>query len=299
MLPILDPRWHLFATVAQLGSLTRAADALNLPQSVISRQIGQLETQCGARLFRRTGRGVVLTDFGQTVRQRILPMIVAADQLADAILTTNGIPIGEVHVGLLPSSIPSFAGPLFRAARARFPKVRLHLVEGSSAQLEEWLAAGRLDLALLLREGDQPEPDAVCLRGMALDLIGPAGDAALAAGSIGFEAMCGLPLILPAEPHVLRKRLDALARARGLQLTVAMEADTIALQKELAIAGAGYALVASLAQTAAVAADARLGAARIVQPELLRTIVLGTTRHRPHTLATRSVAQLIAELFAA
>nr|WP_229256837.1 LysR family transcriptional regulator [Duganella lactea] len=118
MLPILDPRWHLFATVAQLGSLTRAADALNLPQSVISRQIGQLETQCGARLFRRTGRGVVLTDFGQTVQQRILPMIVAADQLADAILTTNGIPIGEVHVGLLPSSIPSFAGQLFRAARA-------------------------------------------------------------------------------------------------------------------------------------------------------------------------------------
>lgn len=300
MLPILDPRWHLFATVAQLGSLTRAAEALNAPQSVISRQIGQLETQCGGKLFRRTGRGVVLTEFGQIVHARIRPMIAEADQLADEILATNGIPIGEVHVGLLPSSVPTFAGRLFRAAREQFPRVRLHLAEGSSAQLEEWLDAGRLDLALLLREGAGPGAASAagltCLRSMALDLIGPAGDALLAEGRIAFAALPGLPLILPAEPHVLRKRLDALARERGLRLTVAMEADTIALQKELAVAGAGYAIVAPMAET--LAGDARLGAARIVQPELMRNIVLGTTGHRPHTLATRAVSQLIVALFA-
>ncbi|MES2114137.1 MAG: LysR family transcriptional regulator [Pseudomonadota bacterium] len=297
MLPILDPRWHLFAAVAQLGSLTRAADALNSPQSVISRQIAQLETQCGGKLFRRTGRGVVLTEFGQIVHARIVPMIAEADQLADEILTTNGIPIGEVHVGLLPSSVPQFAGRLFRAAREQLPRVRLHLAEGASAQLEEWLDAGRLDLALLLREGQEAGPGVTCLRSMALDLIGPAGDPALAGDHIAFAALACLPLIVPAEPHVLRKRLDALARERGLRLTVAMEADTIELQKELAIAGAGYAIVASVAGT--VAGNARLAAARIVQPELMRSIVLGTTRHRPHTLATRAVSRLIASLFAA
>lgn len=296
MLPILDPRWHLFATVAQLGSLTRAADALNTPQSVISRQIAQLETQCGGKLFRRTGRGVVLTEFGQIVHARIQPMIAEADQLADEILTTNGIPIGEVHVGLLPSSVPRFAGRLFRAVRQQFPRVRLHLAEGSSAQLEEWLDAGRLDLALLLREGTAAGPGVVCLRSMPLDLIGPAGDPLLAEGRIAFASLPGLPLILPAAPHVLRKQLDALARERGMWLTVAMEADTIELQKELAIAGAGYAIVASLADTAG---DARLDAARIVQPELMRSIVLGTTQHRPHTLATRSISALIASLFSA
>ncbi|MFS2140500.1 LysR family transcriptional regulator [Duganella sp. Dugasp56] len=296
MLPILDPRWHLFATVAQLGSLTRAADALNAPQSVISRQIAQLETQCGGKLFRRTGRGVVLTEFGQIVHARILPLIADSDRLADEILTTNGIPIGEVHVGLLPSSVPAFAGRLFRAAREQFPRIRLHLAEGSSAQLEEWLDAGRLDLALLLREGPVAAAGATCLRSMALDLIGPAGDPLLADDRIAFAELAGMPLILPAEPHVLRKRLDALARERGLRLTVAMEADTIALQRELAIAGAGYAIVASMAET--VSGDDRLCAARIVQPELERSIVLGTTQHRPHTLATRAVSQLIASLFA-
>ena len=105
-----------------------------------------------------------------------------------------------------------------------------------------------------------------------------------------------LPLILPAEPHVLRKRLDVLARERGMRLTVAMEADTIQLQKELAAAGAGYAIVAPIAETGT--GRDRLGAARIIQPELVRNIVLGTTRHRPHTLATRSMTQLIMSLFA-
>ena len=127
MLPILDPRWGLFAKVAELGSLTRVANALNSPQSAISRQIAQLETQCGGKLFRRTGRGVVLTEFGEVIHARILPLIAEADRLADDILTTNSIPMGEVRVGLLPSSVSMFAGRLYRRAREQFPRVHLHL----------------------------------------------------------------------------------------------------------------------------------------------------------------------------
>jgi len=301
MLPILDPRWRLFASVAQLGSLTRAADVLNSPQSVISRQIAQLETQCGGKLFRRTGRGVVLTEFGDIIHARIGPMLAEGERLADDILTTNGVAIGDVHVGLLPSAVARLAGRLFAAVREQCPRVRLRLTEGSSAQLEEWLASGRLDLALLLHEGPEAGMGGTCLRSMALDLIGPRGDPLLAAGQVAFAALEGLPLILPAEPHVLRKRLDALARERDMRLLVAMEADTIVLQQELAAAGAGFAIVASLAQADAGdtgdGGDGRLGAARIVQPELTRHIVLGATPHRPHTLATRSVSRLVASLF--
>lgn len=296
MLPILDPRWGLFAKVAELGSLTRVANALNSPQSAISRQIAQLETQCSGKLFRRTGRGVVLTEFGEVIHARILPLIAEADRLADDILTTNSIPMGEVRVGLLPSSVSMFAGTLYRRAREQFPRVHLHLAEGSSAQMEEWLGTGRLDLALLLREGPVADPGEPCLRTVALDLIGLADDPVIASGPIAFAALEGLPLILPAEPHVLRRRLDVLAREHGIQLAVAIEADTIQLQRELAAAGAGYAIVASVMEQGG--GQAGIGAARIVQPELVRNIVLGTTQHRPHTLATRAITRLIISLFA-
>lgn len=295
MLPILDPRWGLFAKVAELGSLTQAANTLNSPQSAISRQIAQLETQCGGKLFRRTGRGVVLTEFGEVIYARIRPLLAEAGRLSDEILSSNNIPIGEVHVGLLPTCVPMFAGKLFRAVQEQFPRVRLHLVEGASAQLEEWLSTGRLDLALLLREGPVSDVSEPCLRSVCLDLIGLPDDPVIASGQIAFAALDGLPLVLPAEPHVLRKRLDLLAREHGIHLDVVIEADTIQLQREIAAAGAGYAIVAS---TLGLGVDhTRVGAARIVQPELVRHIVLGTTQHRPHTLATRSLTRLIIALF--
>ncbi len=296
MLPILDSRWSLFATVAELGSLTHAANTLNSPSSVISRQIAQLETQCGGKLFRRTGRGVVLTEFGEVIYQRIRPLITETELLADEILATSGVPIGAVHIGLLPSCVPAVAARLFRAVMDKYPRVRMHVVEGSSAQLEEWLGTGRLDIALLLRELPREEVREKLLGSLALDLIGPAGDARIAAGQIPFTALEGLPLILPAEPHVLRRRLDALARERGMQLTVALEADTLLLQRELSVAGIGYAIVATMA--GARGAPPGLGAARIVQPELIRHLVLGTTQHRPHTLATRCVGAEVEALFA-
>lgn len=291
---ILDARWALFAKVAELGSLTQVANSVNAPQSVISRQVGQLEKQCGAKLFRRTGRGVVLTEFGELVYQRIRPLMLEADRLADDILATNNIPIGEVHVGLLPSTVPSFAGRLFKTVQEQFPRVRLHLVEGSSAQLEEWLDSGRLDMALLLREGMIDSRDEPCLFTTALDLIGARDAPLLASGRIAFDSLQNVPLILPAEPHVLRRRLDILARERGVRLQVSVEADTIQLQREIAAAGIGYAIVAAVA--GADEQDVRLGKARIVEPELVRSIVLGTTRHRPYTLATRSLHQLIRDL---
>src|SRR6185503_14952245 len=114
MLSILDSKWTLFLKVAELGSLTHAAAVLDVPQSAISRQIGALERECGSRLFRRTGRGVVLTDFGQQIFPRVKAIVAQADQLSDDIHTSGGQPLGDVRVGLLPSTVTLLAGTLYR-----------------------------------------------------------------------------------------------------------------------------------------------------------------------------------------
>ena len=108
MYSFLDSKLALFVKVTELGSLTHAAAALDLPQSVISRQIRALERQCGASLFRRTGRGVVLTDFGQQIFPRIKALIAQAEQLSDDVRTSSGQPLGDVRLGLLPSAAPMF-----------------------------------------------------------------------------------------------------------------------------------------------------------------------------------------------
>ena len=63
--------WKLFIDAAELGSLSKVAVAYGTSQPHISRQIGELEQECGGRLFQRTGRGVVLTELGQRIAPKV------------------------------------------------------------------------------------------------------------------------------------------------------------------------------------------------------------------------------------
>lgn len=293
MQSLLDPKWLVFMKVAQLGNLTRAADSFDVPQSMISRHISQLERQCGARLFRRTGRGVVLTEFGEQIFPRIQALITEADSIADAIRTSGGVPLGEVRVGMLPSTVPILASELFARVRERFPRVRLHLSEGASAQLEEHLREGRMDMALLVREGAVPESGELLVAHADVRVVGLAADPLLQQETVAFRDLEGLPLIVPGHPHPLRARLDSVAEARGVKLNYAVEADSIRLQHEIAAAGGGYAITSGLLE----GRDAdRLASARVVKPELPRSVVLCNTLRRPHTLATREVQRMIAQV---
>lgn len=289
---LLDPRWRVFLRVAEDGSLSRAALALGMPASMVSRAISHLERQCGERLFVRTGRGVVPTDLAAQVLPRVARLAADADALADDIRSARGQPMGDVAIGLLPSAVPRYGGALAAAVRERMPAVRLHLVEGASAQLEEQLREGRLDMAVVLREDASGIGDAHLLARVPLHLIGQAGHPALARGQVPLARLAGLPLVLPSRPHLLRARLDRLAAEHGLQFHVAVEADSVQLQCQVAASGAGLAI----ASVAAGVVDARLVAARIVDPELERFVVLAESPRRPHTRATRAVLALVCEL---
>jgi DNA-binding transcriptional LysR family regulator len=291
---ILDARWQLFVKIAQAGSVTGAAVALDMPASVLSRSLAQLEADAGARLFRRTGRGVVLTEFGGQVLPRIEALMRDAAQLADEMRTRSGMPMGDVRFGLLPSTVAVLAGPLFTEVRRQWPEVRLHLTEGASAQLEEWLGQGRLDMATLLREDGAPGPgDEPVLARLPLNLVMPRGHALADRKRIRFDELADLPLVLPSEPHPLRGRLAMLARERGLRLEPALEADSIRLQHQLVASGGGVAITAG---TLDGPQAGQLVAVRIARPTLTRSVVLGVTAQRPHTLATRSVAALARRL---
>lgn len=287
---ILDPKWVLFLKVAEVGSVTGAALALDLAPSVVSRHLAGLERETGARLFRRTGRGVALTELGQQVHPRLLALQRESEQLADDIRTVRGMPVGDVRVGLLPSTVGVLAGALHAEVRRRWPQVRLHLTEGSGAQLDEWLAQGRLDLALLLREEESVLPDEVVLRRVPLCLIVPAGHPMASRKTIAFDEVAALPLILPGESHPLRLRLARLTRQKGLSFTQVIEADSIRLQHEIVAHEGGFAITAA---TFGPHDEKRLAAVRIVRPAMSRAIVLATSRYKAHTRAIGEVGRLL------
>lgn len=292
MQPILDSKWHHFIKVAKLGSLTHAAVALDVPQSMISRHISQLERDCGVRLFNRTGRGVTLTEFGRQILPRIEALADNSEEIADEIRTSGGIPIGEVRIGLLPSSVEPLVGPLFRLLRDRYPRIKLQICDGSSAHLEELINEGRIDMALLLREADMSNSEETVLVQPKLMLVGRTGDPAVAHATVELSALQNLPLVLPSRPHPLRMRLEKLSKSHGISFDCAVEADSIRLQWEIVAAGGGYAITSGLFEHVN---DPRFSVARIVKPELLRSVVLASSLRRPNTLATRTVQKLLAQ----
>jgi len=289
--PILDARWHIFLRVAEAGSLSRAATALVMPQSMVSRAIAHLERQCGERLFERTGRGVTLTEFGARLQPQVPQLACDAEALSEDTRGARGQIVGEVRVGLLPTAVARYCGPLITQVRARMPGVRLHLVEGASAQLEEHLREGRLDMAVVLREHPDDMGDAHILARVPLHLVGRHGDEAVKQGDVPLTRLSGLPLVVPSRPHLLRARLDQLADEHSLRLNVLTEADSVQLQCEVVAAGGGYAIM-----SIAGIMDARLASTPIVQPTLERFVVLAVSPRRPHTRATREVHRLMATL---
>lgn len=294
MKPMLDPRWRLFLLIAETGSLTRAAAALGTQQSVVSRRLTQLERECGARLFQRTGRGVVLSDFGQHLLPRIRRLVEESEALQDDIRSASAVPRGEVRLGLLSFLVPVVAVPLTTLIAAQFPEIQLHFTEGSSAQLQEWLQQGRVDIALHLQHGE-PRPDERVVRQLPLALAGPRAAAVLAEPTVALRQLAGLPLILPPAQHPLRLRLVEAAAAQGIVLTVQTVADSVRLQLELAAAGLGFAVVSRLDGSVM---PGHIAMSTLVEPELHRTLVLNLAQQRPMTLASRTVQSLLLDLLA-
>lgn len=288
---IVESDWLLVLKVVELGGITRAAAALGVPQSYVSRRIAELERQCGARLFERTGRGVALTAFGHYLLPKVKDIVSQSDRLVGEILSSGGAVMGDVRIGLLPSLVPLLGSKLLRLLRERFPQLRVHLTEGASAFLEEHLRDGRLDIATVLRDDAAGKADGLVLWRLPLYLVGSLDAKLLENETVPFDALDGLPLVLPGEPHVMRARLASLCRQRGINLSVAVEANSIRLQHQIAAAGAGFAITARPQSMTDV-----LQASRIVSPGLTRSIILSTTPRRNETLGTRGAYRLIAEV---
>lgn len=290
-------KWRTFLAIAELGSLTRAALFLDTNQSLLSRQLNALERECNARLFNRTGRGVALSDVGQRILPQVKGLLADAEQLEQDIRGEAREPAGRVVIGSIPSITNPIAGHLFQRLRSRFPSIHLKILEGSSGQVDEWMADARVDIAILYRYGKSLSANEQALATVDSYLVGPAGDKLTTATEVPFRALDGLPFILPGAPNGLRTALDALARQERISLAAAIEADSLPLMRS-GVAEAGLYTVLPIHAVSADVKQGRLQAAKIVSPPLQRVVSMELTRTKGPGKAVSTVAAEIAAIVA-
>jgi DNA-binding transcriptional LysR family regulator len=287
--------WKLFIDAAELGSLSKVAVAYGTSQPHISRQIGELEEACGARLFQRTGRGVVLTELGQRITPKVRAWLASTDELANDVRTSAGTPIGKVRIGSLPSTAHPLVSTLYKRLKERYPLIQLSVREGQGAQLETWLDDGSVDLAIFYKTNAAPANGDTYLVETSTYLVSATGDPLTARKTVLFSALHNLPLVLFCRPSSWRDRLEQIAAERNVSLNVVLEADSLSLQTHIAAEGGIYALLGPYA-VAAAAKESPLQSAKLVDPVVTRHIALAMSRHGQMTLACRTVMQVVREI---
>ncbi len=287
--------FRLFLEVAEQGSLTKVAALRQTAQSHISRQITDLENKCGGSLFRRTGRGVVLTEFGHYVELRVRQWVQQSDELFGDIKESARIPMGEVKIGILPSAAHPLMTEVFQKLHRQYPKVQLNIREGQGSELDALLDTGSVDMAILFRYNKPNGQDEFLLSTAATYLVSSPKAPLTTHPSIEFQKLQNLPLVLPRKGSHWRAILDETARSKGFQLRAEVEADSLKVQKEIIAADPElYALLGPLSIDEELKSG-RLQSTQVVNPDLYRFVTLSLPKQGYITQASRIVSDIIKE----
>lgn len=144
-----------FEAVARLGSMNRAAAALNTVQSNMTARIRKLEDELGAPLFVRSAKGVDLTPAGERLLPYARRLANLSEEAARAV-RDDGDPGGPLVLGSLETTAALRLSPLIAGFADRFPEVDLSLQTGTSCELVEKVLQNAIEGAFVCGPVDHP-----------------------------------------------------------------------------------------------------------------------------------------------
>ena len=230
-----------FWTVAKEGSIARACEKLRLAQPTISGQLRQLEETLGEKLFTKAGRGLVLTEVGQTVFRYAEEIFGLGRDLQDVLKgRPRGRPI-RLMVGISDLVSKMIAYSILQPALAMAEPVHLVCDEDSPERLLANLAEHRLDVVL----SDSPVTSMLRVK-VFNHLLGSSPVSLFAVPRMAAQvrenfpaSLEGAPMLLPMEGSNLRRSLDQWFESSNVKPAVIGEFKDSALMKTFGQAGAG------------------------------------------------------------
>lgn len=284
-----------FLAVAELESLTAAAQRLNVSQPALGQQIRNLEERVGLQLVERHSRGVSLTEAGKRLKahsQDILERI----NLAEADLRRYArTPTGAVSLGVTPSLGRALVPRLLERCSDQFPEMRLQFTQGFTDQLEHLLDDGVVDMAVTHSKRDNMRHETVALYEESIQLIGKPQFISGLPDPVSVRDLASIPLMIDERNQQVRKIIDAALQAAGTKLTDTIEIQAINIRREFVMQGKRC----SFAPRALFADEVEAGlllARHVAAPEFSRVIHLGTPRVEILTPAMAAMRALTVEL---
>ncbi|TNC25717.1 LysR family transcriptional regulator [Amycolatopsis alkalitolerans] len=277
-------------TVAETGSVTKAAELLHVVQPAVTRQIQALEHELGVPLFDRTRQGMRPTEAGANLAERARRALGELDRARAELTAPPGEVTGIVTVGLLESTAELLTEPLVAAVLREHPRIELRVLTAYSGHLQQWLDNGDLDLSLLYNLTSTPSLNVTPLVREQLWVVAGPGDGLRPDRPVPFATAAARPLVMPAPGHGLHTLITTAARQATTEIQTAVHTNSMPLQKHLTGGGHGWTILPAVGIAADLAAGT-LSAAPLADPEIWRSIVLGTPRAARPTPAVTAVAR--------
>lgn len=284
-----------FVRVAELGSFTRAALALDVAQPALSRQVRLLEVELHQSLLVRNGRGATPTEAGKLLLEHGRGILHQVERAREELGRVRGSLAGHVAIGLPPTLARVLTVPLTRAFRQQLPDAQLSISEGLSTVMQEWLLNGRLDIAVLYNA--QPVAGIEIMPLLDEDLLlvqtrPPGLPEDPPPPPVGLRQVARLALVIPSRPNAIRMHVETEMASIGCRPTIAMEIDGVSAILDLVADGAGCAVLSRNAVASSMKPSA-FSVRMISDPPLRIRLSLVTSSLRPSTLTQQATLALI------
>jgi LysR family transcriptional regulator, transcriptional activator of nhaA len=243
-----------FWTVARKGGVRKAAEELHVSQPSISAQLRLLEESLGQKLFRRSGRNLVLTETGQLVLNYADEIFSAGRELMNAVKQRPGKHPVRVNIGLTDAFPKLIAFQILRAAFRSEAAVHMICREGEIGPLVSHLQSHRLDIVLA------DEPASSALKAKTFNhRLGRSGVTFCAVPSLAAKlrrnfpkSLDGAPALLPTQNMGMRAALETWFDSKGIRPRLVGEFEDSALMEVCSTGGRGFTAVHTVVDRAAL-----------------------------------------------
>jgi LysR family transcriptional activator of nhaA len=243
-----------FWTVARKGGVRKAAEELHVSQPSISAQLRLLEESLGQKLFRRSGRNLVLTETGQLVLNYADEIFSAGRELMNAVKQRPGKHPVRVNIGLTDAFPKLIAFQILRAAFRSEAAVHMICREGEIGPLVSHLQAHRLDIVLA------DEPASSALKAKTFNhRLGRSGVTFCAIPSLAAklrrnfpQSLDGAPALLPTQNMGMRAALETWFDSKAIRPRLVGEFEDSALMEVCSTGGRGFTAVHTVVDRAAL-----------------------------------------------
>ncbi|MFL9808493.1 MAG: LysR family transcriptional regulator [Pseudomonas sp.] len=216
-----------FTCLYEEGSVTKAAQRLNIVQPALSMQIAKLEEELGQPLFERTPKGMTPTEAGVQAYRLFMPILGELLEARQTLIDRSGEIGGRINAGLIASAANQALASTLAYFVEHHPDVELQVSYGYSQDLIDRVLSGALDFAVInqsfqqehLHRTDILDEELLVATGATTRLRQPT--------PIPLSALAGLKLVLPSRRHGLRMVIDQALAAQSLELTPHLELDDL------------------------------------------------------------------------